>query len=165
MEETYQLVCVGKEKDTPQSLFVVFSSSKGPSAVGVSLPSLEDGSRSSFQNVFYYLEFWMMNKSPPSSFKGTTIQEDKVSIRFEVPPKRRFLQEPHGVTTQKTPFFKVSIVSLENEPKGGRKLGKPRLRWLKAQKMFARVESEMTGGSWQITEKYGHILQTRPMFL
>jgi hypothetical protein len=27
------------------------------------------------------------------------------------PPKRRFLQEPHGVTTQKTPFF-VSIVIL-----------------------------------------------------
>jgi hypothetical protein len=24
----------------------------------------------------------------------------------QVPPKRRFLQEPHGVTTQKTPFFK-----------------------------------------------------------
>jgi hypothetical protein len=24
-----------------------------------------------------------------------------------VPPKRRFLQEPHGVTTQKTPFFKL----------------------------------------------------------
>jgi hypothetical protein len=22
-----------------------------------------------------------------------------------VPPKRRFLQEPHGVTSQKTPFF------------------------------------------------------------
>jgi hypothetical protein len=27
--------------------------------------------------------------------------------RRQVPPKRRFLQEPHGVTTQKTPFFKV----------------------------------------------------------
>jgi hypothetical protein len=25
--------------------------------------------------------------------------------RSQVPPKRRFLQEPHGVTTQKTPFF------------------------------------------------------------
>jgi hypothetical protein len=25
--------------------------------------------------------------------------------RRQVPPKRRFLQEPHGVTTQKTPFF------------------------------------------------------------
>jgi hypothetical protein len=27
--------------------------------------------------------------------------------RRQVPPKRRFLQEPHGVTTQKTPFFSV----------------------------------------------------------
>jgi hypothetical protein len=26
--------------------------------------------------------------------------------RRQVPPKRRFLQEPHGVTTQKTPFFR-----------------------------------------------------------
>jgi hypothetical protein len=25
--------------------------------------------------------------------------------RRQVPPKRRFLQEPHGVTTKKTPFF------------------------------------------------------------
>jgi hypothetical protein len=29
--------------------------------------------------------------------------------RRQVPPKRRFLQEPHGVTTQKTPFFGVLI--------------------------------------------------------
>jgi hypothetical protein len=27
--------------------------------------------------------------------------------RRQVPPKRRFLQEPHGVTTQKTPFFEI----------------------------------------------------------
>jgi hypothetical protein len=27
--------------------------------------------------------------------------------RRQVPPKRRFLQEPHGVTTQKTPFFRI----------------------------------------------------------
>jgi hypothetical protein len=27
-----------------------------------------------------------------------------------VPPKRRFLQGPHGVTTQKTPFFIVTAV-------------------------------------------------------
>jgi hypothetical protein len=31
--------------------------------------------------------------------------------RHQVPPKRRFLQEPHGVTTQKTPFFLIEIVS------------------------------------------------------
>jgi hypothetical protein len=30
--------------------------------------------------------------------------------RQKVPPKRRFLQEPHGVTTQKTPFFIVTAV-------------------------------------------------------
>jgi hypothetical protein len=30
--------------------------------------------------------------------------------RRQVPPKRRFLQEPHGVTTQKTPFFMVTAV-------------------------------------------------------
>jgi hypothetical protein len=26
-------------------------------------------------------------------------------VRTDVPPKRRFLQEPHDVTSQKTPFF------------------------------------------------------------
>jgi hypothetical protein len=31
--------------------------------------------------------------------------------RLQVPPKRRFLQEPHGVTTQKTPFFMFLILS------------------------------------------------------
>jgi hypothetical protein len=29
-----------------------------------------------------------------------------------VPPKRRFLQEPHGVTSQKTPFFIVKTSNL-----------------------------------------------------
>jgi hypothetical protein len=32
--------------------------------------------------------------------------------RRQVPPKRRFLQEPHGVTTQKTPFFIMILVTL-----------------------------------------------------
>jgi hypothetical protein len=31
--------------------------------------------------------------------------------RRQVPPKRRFLQEPHGVTTQKTPFFIIELVT------------------------------------------------------
>jgi hypothetical protein len=31
-----------------------------------------------------------------------------------VPPKRRFLQESHGVTTQKTPFFIVTAVKTSN---------------------------------------------------
>jgi hypothetical protein len=37
--------------------------------------------------------------------------------RRQVPPKRRFLQEPHGVTTQKTPFFIVTAVKTSNLPK------------------------------------------------
>jgi hypothetical protein len=32
----------------------------------------------------------------------------------QVPPKRRFLQEPHGVTTQKIPFFIVTAVKTSN---------------------------------------------------
>jgi hypothetical protein len=32
----------------------------------------------------------------------------------QVPPKHRFLQEPHGVTTQKTPFFIVTAVKTSN---------------------------------------------------
>jgi hypothetical protein len=31
-----------------------------------------------------------------------------------VPPKRRFLQEPHGVTYQKTQFFIVTAVKTSN---------------------------------------------------
>jgi hypothetical protein len=34
-----------------------------------------------------------------------------------VPPKRRFLQEQHGVRTQKTPFFIVTAVKTSNLPK------------------------------------------------
>jgi hypothetical protein len=30
--------------------------------------------------------------------------------RRQVPPKRRFLQEPHGVTSQKTPFFSFPLI-------------------------------------------------------
>jgi hypothetical protein len=40
--------------------------------------------------------------------------------RRQVPPKRRFLQEPHGVTTQKTPFFVEKHIweKVETETKG-----------------------------------------------
>jgi hypothetical protein len=31
-----------------------------------------------------------------------------------VPPKRLFLQEPHGVTSQKAPFFLVTAVKTSN---------------------------------------------------
>jgi hypothetical protein len=33
---------------------------------------------------------------------------------YKVPSKRRFLQEPHGVTSQKTPFFTVTAVKTSN---------------------------------------------------
>jgi hypothetical protein len=33
---------------------------------------------------------------------------DSCKNRRQVPPKRRFLQEPHGVTTQKTSFFMIA---------------------------------------------------------
>jgi hypothetical protein len=35
-----------------------------------------------------------------------------VTLMKEVlgPPKRRFLQEPHGVTSEKTPFFILDVV-------------------------------------------------------
>jgi hypothetical protein len=31
-----------------------------------------------------------------------------------IPPKRRLLQEPHGVTSKKTPFFIVTAVKASN---------------------------------------------------
>jgi hypothetical protein len=34
-------------------------------------------------------------------------------------PKRRFLQEPHGVTSQKMPFFIVTAVKTSNLTYGG----------------------------------------------
>jgi hypothetical protein len=39
-------------------------------------------------------------------FEVFTAVTMKNGVFWVVPPKRRFLQEPHGVTTQKTPFFK-----------------------------------------------------------
>jgi hypothetical protein len=36
---------------------------------------------------------------------GTTLAVTSNRLTLHVPPKRRFLQEPHGVTSQKTPFF------------------------------------------------------------
>jgi hypothetical protein len=34
--------------------------------------------------------------------------------KYQVPPKRRFLQQPHGVTSQKTSFFIVTAVKTSN---------------------------------------------------
>jgi hypothetical protein len=42
----------------------------------------------------------------PSSPFFVTLMKER-----QVPPKRRFLQEPHGVTTQKTPFFNEAVVT------------------------------------------------------
>jgi hypothetical protein len=38
--------------------------------------------------------------------RNTKVFLRSVRRRRQAPPKRRFLQEPHGVTSQKTPFFK-----------------------------------------------------------
>jgi hypothetical protein len=38
----------------------------------------------------------------------------KNGVFWVVPPKRRFLQEPHGVTIQKTPFLIVTAVKTSN---------------------------------------------------
>jgi hypothetical protein len=35
-------------------------------------------------------------------------------IRRYVPPKRRLLEEPHGVSSQKTPFFIFTAVKTSN---------------------------------------------------
>jgi hypothetical protein len=35
---------------------------------------------------------------------GTLVVGCEFRLTLLVPPKRRFLQEPHGVTSQKTPF-------------------------------------------------------------
>jgi hypothetical protein len=37
-----------------------------------------------------------------------------VSEELTTPPKRRLLQEPHGVTSQKTQFFIVTAVKTSN---------------------------------------------------
>jgi hypothetical protein len=37
-------------------------------------------------------------------------------VRIDVPPKRRFLQEPHGVISQKTALFMIlSVEKFSNE--------------------------------------------------
>jgi hypothetical protein len=50
-------------------VILILALSKGPNRVGVSLPSPEDGDRSSFRNVVFpiYLELWTMGKVHKSS--------------------------------------------------------------------------------------------------
>jgi hypothetical protein len=45
---------------------------------------------------------------------GTTLAVTSNVTASVVPSKRRFLQEPHGVTSQKIPFFKVIAVETSN---------------------------------------------------
>jgi hypothetical protein len=47
---------------------------------------------------------------------GTTlaVTSNRRTLRRNSPPKRRFLQEPHGVTSQMTPFFIVTAVKTSN---------------------------------------------------
>jgi hypothetical protein len=44
---------------------------------------------------------------------GTTLAVTS-NRRTMRPPKRRFLQDPHDVTSQKTPFFIVTVVKTSN---------------------------------------------------
>jgi hypothetical protein len=64
-----------------------------------------------------------MKLAPPSSYKVNFVLLHSVSrllVRAKVvpssyvPPKRLFLQEPHGVTSQKTQFFLVDSVKSSN---------------------------------------------------
>jgi hypothetical protein len=63
--------------------------SKRPNRVGVSLPSPEDGNRSSFRNIFLYLEFWTMDKvqkpsSEPFRFYDCWCPLETVHIQFYI---------------------------------------------------------------------------------
>jgi hypothetical protein len=52
-----------------------------------------------------------VSEEPGASFiRVTRIDE----LETAVPPKHRFLQEPHGITSQKTPFFIVTAVKTSN---------------------------------------------------
>jgi hypothetical protein len=50
-------------------------------------------------------------------------------MRRQIPLKRRFLQEPHGVTTQKTPFFIVTAVKTSNLTSTIRIIKSRRMMW------------------------------------
>jgi hypothetical protein len=54
-----------------------------------------------------------VSEEPGASFIRVT-KIGELGRRRQVPPKRRFLQEPRGETTQKTPFFIVTAVKTSN---------------------------------------------------
>jgi hypothetical protein len=49
-----------------------------------------------------------------STIRVTKIGELETTMERYVPRKRLFLQEPHGVTSQRTPFFVVIAVKTSN---------------------------------------------------
>jgi hypothetical protein len=53
-------------------------------------------------------------KEAPGSSETSVLTRATRRNRRQVPPKRRFLQDPHGVTSQKTPFFIVTAVNTSN---------------------------------------------------
>jgi hypothetical protein len=69
--------------------------------------------------------------------------------RRQVLPKRRFLQEPHGVTTQKTPFFTANVVP-----------SSPILVTLMVVALCSSDTSVLTRATWRTIQEDG-ILQGR----
>jgi hypothetical protein len=53
-----------------------------------------------------------VSEEPGASFIRVT-KIGELGRRRQFPPKRRYLQEPHGVTTQKTPFFIITAIDEE----------------------------------------------------
>jgi hypothetical protein len=51
----------------------------------------------------------LVTANVPSSPILVTLKKEEL-----IPPKLRFLQEPHGITPQKTPFFIVTAVKTSN---------------------------------------------------
>jgi hypothetical protein len=50
----------------------------------------------------------------PVALVITDVLEELSASIVVVPPKRRFLQEPHSITSQKTPFFIVTTGKTSN---------------------------------------------------
>jgi hypothetical protein len=55
-----------------------------------------------------------VSEEPGASFIRVTKIGELGITQAATPPKRRFLQEPHDVTSPKTPFFIVTAVKTSN---------------------------------------------------